>query len=301
MDLHPGHRYRIAYESESGQRTDRTIEVLRTCHGRHAAGYIRAFCTLRNEERTFRSDRILSFTDLGRISTSSQAALPSHSTHSASGMLSSRPLSRPATTLAGAPAGSVVDGPATFFPGSRYVHPEPHPTRNRPSRASSKPHTDPSAIAGKLVWGVICGLGLVFMIGAVIQYDRSSSQPEPVWKTWMVPILQQGYGNCVDFTLYTAGLLRFWGWAPYLATFFPPDGGVGHAVCFSYEGKDVPAGFSYFTLTGGSTADGQPLETGRYVPIDYEDVGSLTNAVGPDMHLKELWTPEKYWTTVPAR
>ncbi|NLJ47133.1 MAG: WYL domain-containing protein [Treponema sp.] len=59
MDWEPGAAYRIQYVSESGRRSTRTIEV-REIRRRNGVLYLRAWCRLRGEERTFRSDRVLS-------------------------------------------------------------------------------------------------------------------------------------------------------------------------------------------------------------------------------------------------
>jgi hypothetical protein len=104
--------------------------------------------------------------------------------------------------------------------------------------------------------------------------------------------LAAGGGDCEDFALYTAGLLRFWGWEPYIASFAPSSSGIGHAVCFSYEEGAIPAGYSYVSLSGWTTEDGSELKAGRYLPIDYDQVGSLSNAVGKSWKLREVYRPE---------
>jgi hypothetical protein len=99
-------------------------------------------------------------------------------------------------------------------------------------------------------------------------------------------------GNCVDFSRYTAGLLRFWGWQPYIGCLRPPRDGVGHAICLSCEEGEISDSFTYYRLDEGVTDDGTFLAAGKYVPIDYEDVGALTNASGPDWKLAHIYTPE---------
>ena len=106
--------------------------------------------------------------------------------------------------------------------------------------------------------------------------------------------IHRGFGNCVDFSLYTAELLRFWGWEPYIACWESPGGDAGHALVFSYESGPVPAGFTSFELGLSWTADGSPLNAGRFVPIDYDHVGSLSSAIGTGWKFRELWTPENY-------
>lgn len=105
----------------------------------------------------------------------------------------------------------------------------------------------------------------------------------------------EGGGDCEDFALYTAGLLRFWGWEPYLGAFGPAGGGDGHMVCLSFEAGSFPKGYSYFDVTHATAEDGTPLKSGRYVPIDYDKVGGLTNAVSPGWKLREFFIPESVW------
>jgi hypothetical protein len=107
--------------------------------------------------------------------------------------------------------------------------------------------------------------------------------------------LHAGGGDCDDFALYSAGLLRFWGWEPYLGCLSPGRGKEGHAICLSYEEGSFSSSFTYFDLTAGSTEDGSPLKCGRYVPIDYDCVGALSNAAGKCWKLVEIFVPEKAW------
>ena len=108
--------------------------------------------------------------------------------------------------------------------------------------------------------------------------------------------LKEGGGDCEDFALYIAGLLRFWGWQPYIACFGPPDDGSGHAVCFSYEGSGgFPSSYTYYILQGKTAWDGTPLPDGKYIPIDFEEVGRLSNAVRVGWVLEEIFIPEKTW------
>ena len=107
--------------------------------------------------------------------------------------------------------------------------------------------------------------------------------------------LAAGGGDCEDFALYTAGLLRFWGWEPYLGSLASSKSAIGHAVCLSYEEGAFPKGYEYFRLDGWTTEDGSPLRDGTYVPIDYDQVGSLSNAVEPGWKLRSVYIPEKAW------
>jgi hypothetical protein len=107
--------------------------------------------------------------------------------------------------------------------------------------------------------------------------------------------LAAGGGDCEDFALYTAGLLRFWGWEPYIASFAGSNEGTGHAVCLSYEEGAFPSDYTYFRIDEWTTEDGSTLKPGSYVPIDYDHVGSLSSAVHPGWKLRSVYTPEKAW------
>lgn len=107
--------------------------------------------------------------------------------------------------------------------------------------------------------------------------------------------LAKGGGDCEDFALYTAGLLRFWGWEPYIASLAQSASSVGHAICLSYEEGAIPKNFEYYTIESWTTEDGSALRPGRYVPIDYDHVGSLSGAVGSGWKLRSVYIPEEAW------
>jgi len=43
------------------------------------------------------------------------------------------------------------------------------------------------------------------------------------------------------------------------------------------------------------TVDGTELKPGKYLPIDYDQVGGLTNAVEKHWKLRSIYIPEKAW------
>jgi hypothetical protein len=106
---------------------------------------------------------------------------------------------------------------------------------------------------------------------------------------------RQGEGIARTSPVYTAGLLRFWGWEPYIGILAPEDKSLGHAVCLSYEEASLPKGFAFFMLESWTAQDGTGLKAGAYVPIDYQHVGSLSNAVGEGWLLREVYLPEKVY------
>ncbi len=108
--------------------------------------------------------------------------------------------------------------------------------------------------------------------------------------------LAAGGGDCEDFSLYTAGLLRFWGWEPYLGVLAASrTSSTAHAVCLSFEEGSFPGSYTWFQVEAWTTPDGTSLKPGRYVPIDYDHVGSLSNAVSPGWKLQEIYIPESAW------
>lgn len=40
---------------------------------------------------------------------------------------------------------------------------------------------------------------------------------------------------------------------------------------------------------------GYPVKSGWYIPIDYDSVGSLSNAVGEGWKLRAIWEPESIY------
>lgn len=105
--------------------------------------------------------------------------------------------------------------------------------------------------------------------------------------------LDEGGGDCEDWALFTAGLLRYWGWKPYIGSLASGPGAIGHAVCLSYEEGRIPPGSTTFTLRGMKTLAGTPIPDGVYLPIDYQFVGRLSNAVGPGDKLRTVYIPEE--------
>ena len=390
MQWAAGNQYRISYQSESGKITDRTIDLIRTSNSYGGTVYLRAFCRLRAEERTFREDRILSCQPLGWTT-------PEHPNlvHAAPSAVEVR----------------TVPFVAARMPELARSHSN-EPTR--PARLEREP-SDIGTFLGKAVWTVIGGAMAVCLVGALSQaagsFSRSSAhitplfssipapksravpapmpQPKPAVEdttiasvtlrtlrdgeveSYEVPslglrtsskleaiaairlppfiattgitdqslidhflgadlnhsgrlsydelstfqiktykefryesndvalrpdeFLAAGGGDCDDFALYTAGLLRFWGWEPYLGCLSPGDGKEGHAICLSHEEEPFSKAYAYYDVSATTTEDGSSLRPGRYVPIDYDLVGGLTDAAGEGWKLTSIYVPEKAW------
>jgi len=55
----PGCLVHIVYENEAGEVSPRRVRVERWVHGRNGYSYLKGYCFMRGEDRTFRADRIL--------------------------------------------------------------------------------------------------------------------------------------------------------------------------------------------------------------------------------------------------
>jgi hypothetical protein len=88
-------------------------------------------------------------------------------------------------------------------------------------------------------------------------------------------------------------MLLYWGFRPWLVTYGGATGD-GHAVCF-LKVSQTPAGVGSITVDSPVELQGETLPAGVYVPIDYDDVGSLSKAVEPGWTLKSAWVPESVY------
>jgi hypothetical protein len=104
----------------------------------------------------------------------------------------------------------------------------------------------------------------------------------------------RGGGDCEDWALFACGLLRYWGWDPWVGSFGPADGGTGHAVCM-VRLAEKPSRLAWWSIAQDGTLGGFPVREGWYVPVDYEHVGELSNAVEDGWDLRALWRPESIY------
>jgi hypothetical protein len=102
--------------------------------------------------------------------------------------------------------------------------------------------------------------------------------------------VRQGGGDCEDWALLTAAFCDYWGWEAYVACFFG-DSGDGHALCMVRAPARVPVGYTYWHVTSAQTLEGDALAEGDYVPVDYDQVGMLSNAVKAGETLRYFMTP----------
>jgi len=79
------------------------------------------------------------------------------------------------------------------------------------------------------------------------------------------------------------------GYSSFVAS-FSPDTGIGHAVCMVYLSEKPPADYGWHSLEGWY---GFPV--GNYVPIDYNHVCELSNAVEEGCSLRNLFRPKEIY------
>ena len=369
-----GKSYRILYQSESGRATERTIDLLRVSQAYDGRVFLKAYCHLRNEERTFRMDRVTSCECLAARSPAPPAPRPA-AVISRPPVEVEHPVRRDVKLSAiigeaivdlmgygvAAVFGFAVIGNLGFFgsfnssssyrPTGPYQYtptPTPPPKPLQPPNPP-KPSMEEVTIGGRVLRTYRNGgteryevpsLGLVAAnkaeaIAAIrlpafvaatgltdpslvsryleadlngsgkLSFDELEVFQQKTYRefkyganeTALRPdeFLQALGGDCEDFALYTAGLLRFWGWEPYLGALGSARGGVGHALCLSYEEGSFSSSYTYFEVESGTTEDGTGLKPGKYVPIDYDHVGGLSGAVEKGWKLRSIHTPEKAW------
>lgn len=105
--------------------------------------------------------------------------------------------------------------------------------------------------------------------------------------------LTMGSGDCKSFALFTEGLLRYWGIRAYIGSLrFADPERVGHALVLIGL-TQIPEGMEWFSPRGLG-AGGAEVPPGRYIPVDYNLVGAVTDAVKPGMGLASVVRGEDY-------
>ena len=139
---------------------------------------------------------------------------------------------------------------------------------------------------GKLSWEEIGTFQRVLYRGFSYETNQIALRPDE--------FLASGGGDCEDWSLVTAGLLRFWGYEPYIGSIRSLDDSQGHAVCL-VKSNEKPQHSFYFRFKESGTFNGGFVGAGYYVPIDYDLVGGLSNAVGSNWTLKRVYVPERIY------
>jgi hypothetical protein len=360
ISLNPGDQYKIAYMDSSGRYTERQIKVLRLIHRNGVPIYVKAYCSLRKENRTFRYDRILWCRKPEITFVKTPSALPSAA--------ESKPVRRKKkkrfgklilyavliymlfyffdindirirTEEAGKsilhtlgiippPAPDPIPMPSPLPKPKPVPRPKPKP-RPKPVTPAPKPVPKPApkpknlipvqkhtadAVRGSLFTvrtGITSSKVLDLYRNADTDRDNRLSWEELADfqkkltekysyienETALRPdeFLTSGGGDCEDFALVTAGLVIFWGGEAYIGCFSPPGNRNGHAVCMIYV-PDIPGDFQYYYLYGSPAAEsGEPIPAKYYVPVDYQEVGGLSDPETKDWELNSMYIPENMY------
>lgn len=99
-----------------------------------------------------------------------------------------------------------------------------------------------------------------------------------------------GGGDCEDWSIVTAGLLRFWGIEAYVGALEPGGNGIGHAVClvrFNQPPSDPQV--MYWEITSSGSLNGY------YMPVDYQFVGTLSSTLFSGWRLTSIYRPEEIY------
>lgn len=295
--LEPGRRVQIRYQNAEGEESLRTIRVRRSWVGTYGASYIRAFCELRGEERTFRVSRVLTVREVpGKMpverTPDTMERAPStayRKTTRASSRARGKSISRMVLAVLVLVAGWRIFNAPGYEPPPE-VPQIPIVTGADPSPASAGDGGRELSTAVRARYAAADANGdgaLSWDELSFFQQDLVADIPYAKNSTALSPdaFLAAGSGDCEDFAIFTCGLLRYWGIDCYLASLSP--GGThevtGHAVAL-IPVASVPEGF--VSMSHGSA------DAARYVPVDYEYVGGLSTAVGTDWKLRWVRKPE---------
>lgn len=102
--------------------------------------------------------------------------------------------------------------------------------------------------------------------------------------------LKNGGGDCEDWALFTAGLLRFWNYKPYIGSLNYKD--KYHAITLVKVNK-LPFKFRGYKIKYAKLNGKDIVPEGIYTFIDYYKVGRLTRAGGRKPRLINIRIPEK--------
>lgn len=142
---------------------------------------------------------------------------------------------------------------------------------------------------GHLSWQEIVSFQKTIYLIFTYQANSTALRPDQ--------FLDQRGGDCEDWALFTAGLLHYWGWNAEIATFSSINRGPGHAMTFVRVAHPIPGLGSYIIDPAHASAS-RSLRAGTYIPIDYNAVGSLSNAVESGDYLTGLYDPESLYGKV---
>ena len=290
----PGDLAEVVYENDAGAATRRRIRVIAVHPSRYGHVYVRAYCFLRGEERTFRLDRFREWAPVTPIITP-PAPTP------APGPMSGSRRQRGRYGIGSTVAAGIFAAFIKLIVGG----PEPEPPQYHvpPALLVASVRSSPSAVpaltpakrmymkadldrSGRLSWSELKAFQLHLKRHERYLDNGTVLRPDQ--------FLAQGGGDCDDWAVFTAGLLRFWGWEPYVGCFESPSGQEGHAVCL-VRLNEAPPRFTYYAVPEGTQLQNGAPKAGFYVPVDYEVVGGISNAMGSDWKLEAIYVPESIY------
>ena len=347
-----GTHYFITYQNNEGDISKRKIKIISFYTSSYGKEYIKAWCYLRNEERTFRCDRIAGITEAKKESVkrvpvpavkpadqvsagkqSEKVSVPIYRTELSTGQqINSEP----------APGGNLL---ATIFcfaltfclfgmmemgPFLDYfLHTSSYKEESLVYLYSSLivEKTEPAVInaavrriygsapfsqisSGSKAFRLSTGIKNIFLEKFYFSADTDNSNSlswsevenfqekicsrfdyilnETAWSPDI--FLKSGGGDCEDWALFTCGLLTYWGIESVVGVLRIKGKNTGHAVCLMYIGNIIPGRGLYYEIDNVCG-----FKPGVYIPIDYENIGSFSNAVGEDWVLKEMYKPEEIY------
>ncbi len=362
----PSGYVRICYCSGSGETSTRTIRIRNVYRSRYGKTYIRAYCELRREERTFRLDRILWWEPIHSQTAGEEKRTyrtpyqpkpaAGYSSHTTAASPTTKQKSRKGggffiflTCIAGLifivkheeiiPLLEDLAGYEKTIPDYEFIYtslvpePEPAPAPQEPEPVSPEPPspnpqpapepepTPEEALYTRHINRLAVRFTEITGIDhrGLFEWYRAADGDRDALLSWQeiqnfqnelyysyryinndaaldpVQFVNAGGGDCEDFALMTAGLVRFWGGQPYIASFAPEVHGSGHAICLVYSDTLPDFGMYYqfdepTYLHGGGT-----VPDGYYIPVDYDNVGGISNAMRKSWILRALYVPEEIY------
>ena len=356
-----GSLFNISYMDNYGNVSSRRIKVLSVYTSSYGIKYIRAWCYLRNEERTFRADRIISISGEEKLKNSiykepvqksinrpiykepvqeTVKAVPSKSFSESCSRISAD-INKQNTSVITEPGqakktssgsdfiGYIFSFFMTLFILSRFgiyfIDIMPYESSNQNSTAYFPPVSSENSSnqnkreitvpsteiivkqdrvnSFRTVTGIISIILENIYQSADLNRDNNLGQnelevfQEKLYRKYKYinnetalrpdQFLAAGGGDCEDWALFTCGLLRYWGIACAVGHLAEDEYGNGHAVALVYKGNTIPSKGIYYKFN----ADGIVL-SGIYIPVDYNLVGELSNAVDENWSLCRLYVPE---------
>ena len=370
--LQSGKKYWIAYRNAEGEESERVIHVRSVTPGAYGRTYIRAFCELAGEERTFRLDRMVDIelldgprseeTEVTQQRNSSYrspavaaAAAQSRATPAARDDVSSSAPTRNAEgtnfgglgrfLLKAAAIFILFDFVITDDPGRMSGHiveavetmVDPHPGLNPPEaltdysedaepRPAPAPTPSPKPVTVALPAETqearkairierLARKSEVTHELVISRYDRADLDhddelswrelrkfQEAVFRDFRYEsngkalrpdeFFMTGGGDCEDFAIFSAAMLTYWGWDAYVASMGTSDNDA-HAVVFIKVDRP-PSWASFYEIPGG-TGNPRLAASGTFVPVDYDVVGGLSNAVTPGSTVTDIVVPREWY------